>query len=53
MMHDVASRGLLDHLFSVPFRGVPNNSPNSLRSNLARPPDPVPVKQLNLTAGAQ
>jgi hypothetical protein len=49
MMHDSASRGLLDHLFSVPFRSVPNTSPNSFRSNLARPPDPAPVKQLNLT----
>jgi hypothetical protein len=52
MMHDSASRGLLDHLFSVPFRSAPNNSPNSFRGNLARPAEPAPIKQLNLTAGA-
>jgi hypothetical protein len=54
MMHDSASRGLLDHLFSVPFRGVPNSSPSTFRSNVVRSPvDPTPVKQLNLPAGAQ
>jgi hypothetical protein len=54
MMHDSASRGLLDHLFSAPFRSAPNSSPSSFRSNVVRPSvEPVPVKQLNLPAGAQ
>jgi hypothetical protein len=52
MMRDGASRGLLDHLFSVPFRGGANAS----RSSLLRLPaeSPPPTKQPNLpSAGAQ